>query len=146
MLDKHLTLTFSMVWTIVIANIVTVALSFFFLNQLAKLTLVRGAVLIPFILFLAFIGSYTSNNHLGDLVVFLLFGLLGYVMIRCNWPRAPLVLGFVLGKIAENNFYISTIRYGSSWLLRPVVLILVLLTLIVIVYPFIRLGKSSAPS
>jgi len=124
-----------------------VALSFFFLNQLAKLTLVRGAVLIPFILFLAFIGSYTSNNHLGDLIVFLFFGFLGYFMIRCNWPRAPLVLGFVLGKIAENNFYISTIRYGSSWLLRPVVLILVLLTLIVIVYPAIRLGKRrSAPS
>jgi len=124
--------------------VVTVAVSFFFLNQLAKLTLVRGAVLIPFILFLAFIGSYTSNNHLGDLVVFLACGSLGYVMIRCGWPRAPLVLGFVLGKIAENNFYISTIRYGSSWLLRPVVLILVLLTLAVIVYPLIRMRNRDA--
>jgi len=146
MLDKYLTLTFSMVWTMVIANVVTVAASFFFLNQLAKLTMVRGAVLIPFILFLAFIGSYTSNNHLGDLLVFLFFGLLGYLMIRCNWPRAPLVLGFVLGKIAENNFYISTTRYGASWLLRPVVMILMLITLVVILYPLVRLRKGSAPS
>lgn len=138
MLDKHLVLTFSMVWTMVIANIVTVAVSLFFLNQLAKLTTVRGSILIPFILFLAFIGSYTSNNHLGDLLVFLFFGLLGYLMIRASWPRAPLVLGFVLGRIAENNFYISTIRYGSSWLLRPVVLILLLLTLVVIIYPLLR--------
>ena len=142
MLDKHLTLTFSMVWTMVIANIVTVALSFFFLNQLAKLTLVRGAVLIPFILFLAFIGSYTANNSLGDLVVFLFFGLLGYLMIRSSWPRAPLVLGFVLGRIAENNFYISTIRYGFSWLLRPVVLILLVLTVVVILYPLLRFRKG----
>lgn len=143
MLDKYLILTFSMVWTLVVANIITVAASLLFLNQLAKLTLIRGSILIPFILFLAFIGSYTSNNHLGDLIVFLFFGLLGYLMVRCHWPRAPLVLGFVLGKIAENNFYISTIRYGASWLRRPVVLILMILTLVVIGYPFIRLRKRA---
>ena len=143
MLDKYLILTFSMVWTLVVANIITVAASLLFLNQLAKLTLIRGSILIPFILFLAFIGSYTSNNHLGDLIVFLFFGLLGYLMVRCNWPRSPLVLGFVLGKIAENNFYISTIRYGASWLRRPVVLILMILTLVVIGYPFIRLRKRA---
>jgi TctA family transporter len=150
MLDKHLTLTFSMVWTLAIANIVTVAASFLFLNQLAKITMVRGSVLIPFILFLAFMGSYTSNNHLGDLLVFLFFGLLGYVMILCGWPRSPLVLGFVLGKIAENNFYISTIRYGASWITRPVVLVLIVVTLAVVVYPMIRLrkrdGSAEAPA
>ncbi|MBI3000192.1 MAG: tripartite tricarboxylate transporter permease [Deltaproteobacteria bacterium] len=144
MLDKYLVVTFSMVWTMVVANIITVAASLIFLNQLAKLTLVRGSILIPFILFLAFIGAYTSNNHLGDLLVLLVFGLLGYVMICSGWPRAPLVLGFVLGKIAENNFYISTIRYGSSWLLRPMVLILIVLTVVVLLYPFIRFHKRGA--
>jgi TctA family transporter len=142
MLDKHLVLTFSMVWTMVAANIITVAISLIFLNQLAKLTLVRGSILIPFILFLAFIGSYTSNNHLGDLIVFLFFGSLGYLMVLCGWPRAPLVLGFVLGKIAENNFYISTVRYGTAWLLRPTVLVLIFLTLVVLLYPFVRLRKG----
>jgi TctA family transporter len=138
MLDKHLVLTFSMVWTMVVANIITVAVSLFFLNYLAKLTLIRGTVLIPFILFFAFIGAYTSNNHLGDLLVFLAFGFLGYLMIRCGWPRAPLVLGFVLGRIAENNFYISTIRYGPSWTLRPLVLVLIVLSVIVLFFPFMR--------
>jgi putative tricarboxylic transport membrane protein len=127
-----------MVWTMVVANIITVAVSLFFLNYLAKLTLIRGTVLIPFILFFSFIGAYTSNNHLGDLLVFIAFGFLGYVMIRCDWPRAPLVLGFVLGRIAENNFYISTIRYGSSWAMRPLVLVLITLTVIVVFLPFMR--------
>ena len=144
MLDKHLTLTFSMVWTMVIANIITVAISLFFLNQLAKLTLVRGSILIPFILFLAFIGAYTEHNHLGDLITFLVFGLLGYLMIRCGWPRAPLVLGFVLGNIVEINFYISTTRYGITWLLRPAVLILIVLTLLAILYPLIRFPTRKA--
>jgi TctA family transporter len=141
MLDKHLTLTFSMVWTMVIANIITVAVSLLFLNQLAKLTLVRGSILIPFILFLAFIGAFTEHNHVGDLITLLLSGLIGYLMVRCGWPRAPLVLGFVLGNIAETSFYISTTRYGVSWLLRPLVILLGLLTLMAIVYPFIRFAK-----
>jgi TctA family transporter len=143
MLDKHLVLTFSMVWTMVVANVITVAVSLLFLNYLAKLTLIRGPVLIPFILFFAFIGAYTSNNHLGDLLVFLAFGFLGYVMIRSDWPRSPLVLGFVLGRIAENNFYISITRYGAAWTLRPLVLVLIVLTVIVIGFPFLRFkGKS----
>ena len=141
MLDKHLVLTFSMVWTMVVANIITVAVSLFILNYLAKLTLIRGTVLIPFILFFAFIGAYTSNNHLGDLFVFLAFGFLGYLMISCGWPRAPLVLGFVLGRIAENNFYISTIRYGPSWTLRPLVLVLIALSVIVLFFPFMRFKR-----
>src|SRR5437016_6595588 len=58
MLTKHLPLTFSMVWTIVIANIVTVLICFLFLNRLAGLTNVRGGLLIPVILVLVFIGSY----------------------------------------------------------------------------------------
>ena len=145
MLDKHLVLTFSMVWTLIIANIITVAVSFIFLNQLAKLTFVRGSILIPFILFLAFIGAYTSNNHLGDVLVLLFFGFLGYLMVRCSWPRPPLVIGFVLGKIAENNFYISTARYGFAWLHRPVVLILIALTLFVVIYPFVRFRERATP-
>lgn len=146
MLGKYLPLTFSMVWVLVLANIITVAVSLIFLNQLAKLTLIRGSILIPFILFLAFMGAYTSNNHMGDLIVFLFFGVLGYMMVLCGWPRAPLALGFVLGKIAENNFYISTIRYGASWLLRPLVMFLIALTVIVTLYPFIRFRERKAPA
>ena len=138
MLDKHLVLTFSMVWTMVIANVITVAVSLLFLNQLAKLTTVRGTILIPFILFLAFIGAFTEHNHIGDLITLLVFGGVGYLMVRCGWPRAPLVLGFVLGEIAETNFYISTTRYGLSWLYHPVVLTLMVLTVIFIVYPHLR--------
>jgi TctA family transporter len=144
MLNKHLVITFSMVWTLVIANVITVAVSLVFLNQLAKLTLVRGSILIPFILLLAYIGAYTSNNHPGDLAVMLFFGFLGYLMILCGWPRAPLVLGFVLARIAENNFYISTMRYGTSWLLRPVVLVLLAVTLLVLFYPLLRFRNKPA--
>jgi TctA family transporter len=138
MLGKYLPLTFSMVWILVIANVITVAASLIFLNHLAKLAYVRSSILIPLILFLCFIGAYTANNSFGDLIVFLGFGALGYLMVSYGWPRSPLVLAFVLGKIMENNFYIATSRYGYAWLHRPMVLFLIILTLILFFYPFLR--------
>jgi putative tricarboxylic transport membrane protein len=132
MLTRHLNVTLAMVWTIVLANVVTVAASLLFLNHLAKLTTIRGALLIPFLVLLIMVGAYTANNSLGDVLVMLISGALGYLMMRFRWPRAPLVLGFVLGDIAERNLWISVARYGASWLGRPVVIILILCTAAVV--------------
>ena len=142
MLTTHLSVTFSMVWTIVLANIITVLVCFAFLNKLAKLTAVRGALLIPVILVLVFIGSYTATNHYGDILVMLLFGGIGYLMVLGGWPRAPFVLGLVLGKIAENYLYISIARYEAAWLTRPVVLVLMALTLGVVLYPLYQSRRA----
>lgn len=144
MLTKHVTITFSMVWTIVIANVVTVGICFLFLDHLARLTTVRGQLLVPAILVLVFIGSYTANNHYGDLLVMLVFGAVGYLMVLGGWPRAPFVLGLVLGKIAENYLYISVARYGWEWLSRPIVLVLFALAVAVIAYPLVQLWRARA--
>ncbi|MGH8700451.1 MAG: tripartite tricarboxylate transporter permease, partial [Burkholderiales bacterium] len=63
----HLSLTFSFVWTIVIANIVTVAICFLFLNHLAKITRVRGSLLIPPVLLLIYLGAFAEKNAFEDL-------------------------------------------------------------------------------
>jgi TctA family transporter len=133
-----------MVWTIVLANVITVLACFLFLNRLAKLTTVRGALLIPVIMVLVFIGSFTSNNHYGDIVVTLVFGGIGYLMVLGGWPRAPFVLGLVLGKIAENYLWISIARYEAAWLTRPVVLILIALAVAVILYPLLQSRRRVA--
>ncbi len=144
MLTTHLTVTFSMVWTIVLANIITVVACFLFLNHLARLTVVRGHLLIPVILVLVFVGSYTSNNDYGDVLVMLFFGAVGYLMVAGGWPRAPFVLGLVLGKIVENNLYISVARYGADWLTRPIVLVLAALAVAVMFYPLIQARRAAA--
>jgi len=144
MLTTHLTVTFSMVWTIVLANIITVVACFLFLNHLAKLTVVRGSLLIPVILVLVFVGSYTANNDYGDVLLMLFFGAVGYLMVAGGWPRAPFVLGLVLGKIVENNLYISVARYEAEWLTRPIVLVLAALAIAVMFYPLMQARRSAA--
>jgi TctA family transporter len=142
MLTKHLPVTFSMVWTIVLANLITVALCFLLLNRLTALTAVPGHLLVPVILVLVFIGSFTGNNNYADIVVTLVFGAVGYFMVLAGWPRAPLVLGLVLGKIAENYLYISVARYDAAWLGRPVVVALIVIAIAVILYPAIQSWRS----
>lgn len=137
MLTKHLTLTFSMVWTIVVANVIVVAVCLVFINHLAKLTTLRGSLINPFILLLCFIGAYTSNSHIGDLILLLLFGGIGYFMVRFRFPRPPFMLGIILGPLAESYLYTSTERYKTAWLYRPSVIVLFLIAVAFALYPFI---------
>jgi len=144
MLKSKLDVTFAMVWILILSNIIVAALCFLILNQLAALTYIRGSLLIPFLLLLVFIGSFTANNDLYDIVVTLIFGVLGYFMIRYGWPRPPLILGLILGKIGENYLWISVAAYGAKWLLFPSVIILILVTIGTVGYPIIKEKRGKA--
>lgn len=144
MLKQHLDVTFAMVWVLIIANLIVAALCFLILNQLAALTFIRGALLIPFLLFFVFIGSFTANNSLNDLIVTLIFGVAGYFMVLYGWPRPPLILGLILGKIGENYLWISTAAYGGKWLLFPSVIFLIVLTVVIVAYPTIKERRGRA--
>jgi putative tricarboxylic transport membrane protein len=144
MLKSRLDVTFAMVWILIIANIIVAGISFLILNHLAALTFVRGSLLIPFLLVLVFIGSFTANNSVYDLIVTVIFGVLGYVMVLNGWPRPPLVLGLILGKIGENYLWISTSAYGAKWLAFPSVIILIVLTIAVVAYPTIKERRGRA--
>jgi TctA family transporter len=134
----HLGLTFSFVWTIVLANIITVAVCFLFLNQLAKITQVRGSLLIPPVLLLIYLGAFAEKNAFEDLYLVLFFGVLGWVMEKVHWPRPPLILGLVLGPLAENRLFLATDNYGLEWLTRPWVLVLIALTVAGAIYPWLK--------
>jgi hypothetical protein len=112
------------VWTIVIANIITVAVCLCFMSHLARITRIRGTLLTPFILTLVYVGAFAEKNVFEDLGIVLVFGALGWVMAALDWPRPPLLLGLVLGPLAENKLFLSTDNYGAAWLTRPGVLIL----------------------
>jgi len=138
MLDEKLDITMSLVWIIITSNIITVGLCFLFLNQLARLTQIRGALLIPPLLLLVYIGSYTNTNNFGDIIVTLVFGLLGWLMILFGWPRPSLLLGLVLGRLGENYLFLATSRYGLDWLGRPGVIGLFVLALAGVMYPVVE--------
>ncbi|MBI4493092.1 MAG: tripartite tricarboxylate transporter permease [Chloroflexi bacterium] len=142
MLTKHLDVTFSMVWIIVVTNIITVSICFLFLNQLVKITYVRTTLLVPFLIVLIFIGAFTTNNQFEDLLVMLFFGAVGWGMVALGWPRPPLVLGLVLGRLAENYLYLTVATYEWAWLGRPIVLVLMVIAAGAIFQPTLNAWRA----
>lgn len=130
MLTTHLNVTFSMMWTMVVANIISALLLLVLSRQLVRLTFIDPLVLIPFMLASMYIGAVATNGDILDLVTFFAFGLLGWLMEKNGWPRPPLALGVVLGSLMEANLMIAVSAYGFSWLGRPLVIGIGVLTLL----------------
>jgi putative tricarboxylic transport membrane protein len=134
----HLALTFSFVWINVISNIITVAICFLILSPLIKVTQIRSSLLIPIILLLIYLGAFAEKNTFEDLILVVLFGGLGWVLQRLDWPRPPLILGLVLGPLAEKKLFLSVENYGLAWLARPGVLLLIAVILVGLFYPLFK--------
>ena len=138
MLTKHLDVTYSMVWSIAIANIVGSGLCFAFSGQLAKLATLRYTLIMPCVLSLIYIGAFEHSRNWGDLYSLLFFGMLGWAMKHFYWPRPPLVLGFILGGILERYMFISIERYGVDWMLRPIVVAMFALSALTLLRPVLQ--------
>ena len=78
---------------------------------------------------LAIVGSYLSTHDWRHLIVLFLLSILGYGFKRYRWPRAPFVIGIVLGSIAEVSLHQALGIWGPSFFLRPVALVLEVLIL-----------------
>lgn len=137
MLTKNLDITYAMVWSIALANILGAGMCYAFSPQFAKLSVVRFSLILPAVLGIVYIGAFEATRQWGDLYSLLAFGLLGWIMKQFKWPRPPLILGVVLGDTIERYLFISVERYGVSWFARPVVAILFLIAIIGIVRPFL---------
>jgi TctA family transporter len=138
MLSKNLDMTYSLVWSIALANVIGGGICYMFANQIGKIALVRYGLLLPPILAVSFLGSYAGSSSWGDVYVTIGFGVLAWIMKRFGWPRPPLLLGFILGSMIERYMFISVGRYGFEWLTRPIVIGLLLLTFWGLVLPMWR--------
>ena len=107
MLTTELTTTFSMVWSIAIANILATILLLFSAKHVAKLAFLPGHMIVPAIIMFVFMGAWLGGGDLGDWVVCITMGFVGFAMKRGAWPRPPLVLALVLGSIMENAYLLT---------------------------------------
>ena len=145
MLTKHLDLTYSMVWSIAIANILGSGLCFAFSGYLAKVATLRYTLFMPGVLSLVWIGSFEASRNWGDLFSLMFFGMLGWAMKHFRWPRPPFVLGFILGEPIERYMFISIERYGIEWLIKPFVLVMFAFAALSLLGPFLQDIRSHAP-
>ncbi len=128
MLVEKVHITFSVVWTIAIANVLAAALLLFWSKQIAKVAYIRGHLIVPGSLLFVLMGAWMGSASMGDWVTCLLMGVIGFIMKHGGWPRPPLLLAMVLGPLLENSFQLSVQTYDNFvWFLRPVVLVIIAL-------------------
>jgi putative tricarboxylic transport membrane protein len=87
-----------------------------------RVVTVPKSVLIPNVLVLCVIGAYALNNIMDDVVVLLIFGVVGYTLVKLRFPLAPLILGLILGDQIEINLLRAIMSDANPWLFvtRPI--------------------------
>jgi putative tricarboxylic transport membrane protein len=114
-----------------------------------RLTTIRLAVLAPIVLVLCVIGAYALNNTMQSVYVLLIFGVLGYLLVKAGFPLAPLILGLILGDQIEINLIRAIMSDGDLWLFitRPIsggLLLAALLSVLFVVWQHLRHQKRTA--
>ncbi|MFB0505624.1 MAG: tripartite tricarboxylate transporter permease [Thermodesulfobacteriota bacterium] len=139
---ERLDLVFLMIWTVVLGNFVGTILGIVVANPLARVTFLRGSLLVPVLLTIILTGSFVIHSTWSDMVVALVFGLLGYAMKRLDYSRPAFIIGFVLGLMVERNLYLSLKLYGSTFFMEPLSFGLMLLTIVVLLYNVLKMLKG----
>ena len=146
------------VWTIIaslyVGNAILLILNLPLVGMWVWLTRVPFGILGPAILLLSFVGAYSVRNSMFDVAVSLVFGFLGYVLRKCRWPLAPMLLAYILGPLLENNLIQSLsmsggsplifVQRGLSLALIVAALLLLFISLALIRYTSRRLRETTA--
>jgi TctA family transporter len=138
MITERLDLVWTLIWALVIGNLIAVTFLLFIMRWAVLLTFVNGALLVPFIMVMAVVGAYVSEGQWQNLVVLVVLSAIGYGLLRFNWPRAPFVIGIVLGKIAEESLHKALELWGLRFFTRPLSLVLIGLIVLTIAYAVYR--------
>jgi len=104
----------------------------------AKLIKVPSHILLPTIFIFCIVGTYAIRNSIFDIYVLIGCGIAGYLLQKIGILPAPIILGFVLGPIIEENFRRGLIMSGGDWtmfLTRPISLILLMVNLFILIGP-----------
>jgi putative tricarboxylic transport membrane protein len=131
-------------WAVIISmylgNLVLLFLNLPLIPYIAKILTIPRTYLIPFILFFTLMGSYLGKNNSTELLVLVGFGVIATFLRFADYPLAPLLIGFILGTMMENNFARAMQLYsGVDFILeRPMTLGLLVVAALLVVLPSFR--------
>jgi len=129
MLTEHVNIVWSLIWALVIANILAVIMLIAAGPWIGRLGTMKASFLIPYVLVFALLGCYLYGGIWQNLILVMVMGSLGYLFKRHDWPRAPFIIGVILGKIAEDSLQKAIGLFGASFFWRPISLILIAMIL-----------------
>jgi TctA family transporter len=154
MISTDLPVTYTIVWSLALANVLGAGLCICLSPGIARLTTIRFALLAPFLFMMISFAAFQSKQTLWDLGALVAIGLLGIFLRRFEWPRPAFLIGFVLASQAEVYTYQATqiamfkfrrgLEEGLSYILSPTAITLIII-IVVSVWLGARQSKSLQP-
>ena len=143
LIQNNLDVTYSIVWSLALANVFGAGLCILLSGGIARLTTIRFTLLAPFLFMMISFAAFQSRQSLGDLVALFAIGLLGIFMRRFDWSRPAFLIGFVLSSQAENYSanaqQIAAFKFrkgletGLEYIASPIVIVILVLTIVSVV-------------
>jgi putative tricarboxylic transport membrane protein len=130
------------VWALIasmyVGNVMGVLLCLFLVPLFASIMRIPASILTPIIVLLSMIGAYAVNNNSFDILLVFMFGVIGYVFKKLEYPLAPLVVALVLGDITEESLRQSLILSSGSVMIfftRPIAAFFMVIAIILFLLP-----------
>jgi putative tricarboxylic transport membrane protein len=148
---KHPEIFWGTLVSMYIGNVMLLLLNLPLIGLWVKVLKIPYRILMPLVLLFCLIGAYSINNNVVEVIIMVIFGIVGYILRKVDFEPAPLILAFVLGPLVETNFRQSLIMSNgefSIFLERPIsalallVSLLVFLSTVLSYYRSYRKGKT----
>jgi putative tricarboxylic transport membrane protein len=148
LIQKNPDIFWGVISSMYIGNVMLLVLNLPLIPLWVQVLRIPAKVLYPLILLFCLIGGYSLNNNILDVIIMIIFGILGYLFRKFQYEGAPLILAFVLGPIIENNLRQSLILSRGRFdifFTRPISAITLTITILLVlssVFPFFRRAKK----
>lgn len=132
----HGDLVYGMFMAMLLAAFMVLVVCLFSMRCFLRVTNVPRSVIVPVVLVCCVVGAFALNNRVTDIYLLLGVGIFGYILSKLDYPLAPLVLGVILGPIAETNLR-RALMTDEDWTLfftRPISLTLLILAVVSIAF------------
>lgn len=153
LIQQQPTLFWGLIAGMYVANVLLLVLNLPLVGMFVQLLRVPRDILVGFIVLIAVLGTFATRNSMFDVVVLIVMGILGYLMVKANLPRATLILAFIIGPLLESSLVQTlNLAQGDAGYLftRPIAATLVGLTILALVAPpivnAVRRSRPVAPA
>jgi putative tricarboxylic transport membrane protein len=136
LLNEHPDLFWGVISSMYIGNVMLLILNLPLIPMWVQVLKVPHRILFPLILLFCIIGTYSLKNSTFDVLVMMIFGLLGYLFRKFEYEPAPLILAFVLGPMVETNLRQSLLLSRGSFLIfftRPISVVFISVSIILLI-------------
>jgi len=134
MITKHMDLSLTLLIVVAVSNIIAAGICFALAPHMAMIARIPGRVLVPTILVFIFAGCFAYRGYFEDIIVMVIFSVIGVAARRSGYNLGGFAIGYILGGVFENYLFISLQIGGPLFFLRPISLFLIFILIAFFAY------------